>query len=293
MSSAQTTRSAVTAHSEPTGTALERARAASRRARATAQLRIGFISRQDPNAPPPPLAKMLRGGRGGQVRLKLLLSLLWFQTDGTQAVPLAYPSQVWAELLDLHNPKDAGARRINEAQRWLENHGFITIEARPGRPNRVTVLNETGNGAPYEPPGRAANLMRNTDKVSSHYYVQVPHEVWTSGYMSMLSGPGVALFLILLDQYGPGRITDPHPVWFSPTVLRDRYALSDDTRNKGMNDMRDLGLITVKRQPFNPGDFDIRRIRNTYALDLGALSHGARRTTDDPDAVFPGLTGSG
>jgi hypothetical protein len=144
------------------------------------------------------------------------------------------------------------------------------------------VLNETGNGALYEPPGSAANRLRETDEVSRHHYVQIHNEVWTRGYMSMLAGPGIAMLLILLDQYGPGRIADPRPVWFSPTVLRDRYGISDDTRNKGMNDLRDLGITAVKRQPINPGDFDIPRIRNTYTLDLEALAGPARRKAASP-----------
>jgi hypothetical protein len=105
--------------------------------------------------------------------------------------------------------------------------------------------------------------------------------------MSMLTAPGLALLLILLDQYGPGRIADPRPVWFSPKVLKDRYGLSDDTRNKGMNDLRDLGLITIKRQPINPQDFDLERIRNTYTLQLDALDHTAHRTPSDPVADDP------
>lgn len=51
-----------------------------------------------------------------------------------------------------------------------------------------------------------------------------------------------------------------------------RYALSDDTRAKGMNDLRELGLVTVRRAPVNPEDFDIERIRNTYALNFNSLA---------------------
>ena len=98
---------------------------------------------------------MLRGGRGGQVRLKLFLSYLWMQTD-EQGVALAYPAQVWAQLLGLDRPDDAGARRIHEAQAWLERHRFITIQAQPGHANRVTVLNETGGGQRYFAPGVGA-----------------------------------------------------------------------------------------------------------------------------------------
>ncbi len=57
-----------------------------------------------------------------------------------------------------------------------------------------------------------------------------------------------------------------------------------------MNDLRGLGLITIKRQPINPQDFDLERIRNTYTLQLDALDHRAHRTPRDlPTAsVFGG-----
>lgn len=268
----------------PSREAMDRAAAAARRARKMAQLRLNFIARDDPARPRPPLALMLRGGRGGQVRLKLYLSYLWLQTDGSHAVPLAYPSQVWAQLLDLDHPDPAGARRINEAQRWLEKHQFITVRARPGHANEVTVLEESGNGAAYAPPGHAANRLRHTDQVTDHLYAQIPRELWTQGYLSMLSASGLAFFLILLDQLAhkaPG-LPSLLPLWFSPKILEERYALSDDTRTKGMNDLRSLGLVTVSRQPINPGDFDLERIRNAYTLHLDALeSPACRRVQPD------------
>jgi hypothetical protein len=60
-------------------------------------------------------------------------------------------------------------------------------------------------------------------------------------------------------------------LWFSPKMLKETYALSDDTRMKGMNELRALGLITVKREPINPGDFDIHHIRNTSRLNPDAF----------------------
>ena len=42
-----------------------------------APVRRLFVERALPDSPPP-LATLLRGGRGGEVRLKLYLSILWF-----------------------------------------------------------------------------------------------------------------------------------------------------------------------------------------------------------------------
>lgn len=283
MPPAQATPAALDLAERPTPAALQSAARASHRARNTAQLRLSFIQRDEPGAEAPPLARMLRGGRGGSVRLKLLLSYLWMQTDGFQAVPLAYPSQVWAELLDLSPAQEAGARRINEAQRWLERHRFITVESNPGHANKVTVLEETGNGHPYTPPGNAARQLKGSDEGYKHLYAQIPSELWTQGYMALLSGAGLAFFLILLHQLA---LRSPPlialmPLWISPKNLADHYAISDDTRSKGMTELQDLGLITISRRPINPGDFDIQRLRNTYTLHLDALKRPAvRRRTE-------------
>jgi hypothetical protein len=229
---------------------------------------------------------MLKGGRGGQVRLKLFLSYLWMQTDEL-GVALAYPAQVWAQLLGLGRPDDAGARRIHEAQAWLERNDFITVQGRAGHANRITVLNETGTGEPYTAPGAAVS--RGGGDKSKHLYVQIPASLWTSGYLAMLTGSGLALYLILLDQYGPGQLADnPDPVWFSPKLFTERYALSEDTRAKGIKDLRDFGLVTIKRQAINPGDFDLERIRNVYSLQPAVLDTPAvrrKQITEDASAL--------
>lgn len=263
--------------SEAPEIALDRARRAARRARSAAQLRLRFVGREKPTDPSPALARVLRGGRGGEVRLKLLLSFLWFQTDGRRPVPLTYRAQAWAALLGLDQPATAGARRVNEAIKWLEKNGFITVESQPGLANKITVLNETGDGTPYTPPGYAANRLRDKPEGLKHLYVQIPADLWTKGYIAVLSGAALAFYLLLLDQYGPGKITITEPVWFSPKVLADRYDLSDDTRAKGMKQLNDYGLITIKRQPINPDDFDLERIRNTYTLNPEVIESPAKK----------------
>ena len=39
-------------------------------------VRSAFIASEDPETPPP-MTQLMRGGRGGEVKLKLLLSMLW------------------------------------------------------------------------------------------------------------------------------------------------------------------------------------------------------------------------
>ncbi|MDP9850253.1 hypothetical protein [Streptosporangium lutulentum] len=260
------------------GLALDAAKKAARIARKRAQIRLGFISRPtfDPQAPLPPLARCLRGGRGGQVRLKLLLTYLWMQTKD-HGVALAYPAQVWARLLDLDQPETAGARRINEAQAWLEGHMFIATQAQPGHANKVTVLNETGNDEPYIAPGAAAKALSNDpEKARPHYYAQIPATLWTNGYIQLMTGAGLAMYLILLDQYALTGAA-PQPVWISPSAFKAYYGLSQDTRAAGIKDLTELGLVTTGRQSINPNDFDLERIRNVYTLKPDQLDVPARR----------------
>lgn len=255
----QTTQALVDLASSPSDVALGRARQAARRAHNRAQVRLRFVARVIPDNPAPPLAHMLRGGRGGQVRLKLFLSFLWMQTRD-QGVPLAYPAQVWAQLLDLDQPETAGARRIHQAIACLERNRFITVEARSGHPNRVTLLSEAGNGENYVAPGAAASALKERPEGLAHRYIQIPSTFWTSGYLASLTGAGVALFLVLLAQRDVrSPIDDPTPIWFSPSVLKARYALSDDTRAKGIRDLREHKLVKVTRQVVNPDDFDLEQ----------------------------------
>ncbi|MFI6771159.1 hypothetical protein [Streptomyces sp. NPDC050355] len=258
----------------PSNDALKAAESAGRYGRKRAQLRYSFVERATPDDPSPPLAQMLRGGRGGHVRLKLYLSYLWMQREDV-AQGLTFTARAWATLLDLPDAPKAGARRISDAQSWLTEHGFITIEAQPGRPNHVIVLNETGNGEPYTAPGAAAKKEAATSPFGAllHRYVQIPKTLWTNGHLTLLSGAGLAMFLVLLCQRGPA--DDETALWFSPKEAQNRYDLSEDTRGKGLRELADAGLVTTKRRAINPTDFEVVHMRNVHYLKLDRLNETA------------------
>lgn len=113
---------------------VETAKKFARRAKRTAPVRYGFVQRAKPADPPPPAIALLRGATGGRgitggdVRLRLLLSLLWAARDDPT---LTYPHRSWAELLGLAEPDTAGARRIRNALGWLDHHGLIQLESSP------------------------------------------------------------------------------------------------------------------------------------------------------------------
>jgi hypothetical protein len=273
----------------PTPEALSAAEALSRRNYGRkAQLRRLFVERRDMSSPTP-LAHMIRGGRGGQVRLRLFLSMQWLAAAPPHDV--AYPARAWATLLDLNDPQGNGARRVSDAVAWLEENCFVSVRAEPGHPNRITLLDESGRGRRYRVPGaaysKAVSRKANSDVLDRHRYVQIHPAFWTSGWLATLSGAGVAMYLVLLcEQAGQ---EEGRELWFSPDLARRRYALSDDTRSAGLDELRRAGLVTVRRRPVASDVFDVQRFRNVYLLRPDRLADTAEippRNTKEREALL-------
>ncbi|GAB3866285.1 hypothetical protein GCM10029963_78450 [Micromonospora andamanensis] len=122
--------------------------------RAGAPVRNVFVSALGDEVPP--LAALLRGGgRGGVVRVKLYLSLLW--VCAAAPYQASYPARAWAALLGLPDYETKGVRRIHEATRDLMDHQFIVAQDRGGQPSLLTLLDESGAGEIYLPPSDSYN----------------------------------------------------------------------------------------------------------------------------------------
>lgn len=257
--------------------ALAAAAQLAKRARSrTAQVRRSFVEASDTKEGDPPLARLLRGGRGGAVRLKTYLSMLWLAASPPHDV--SYPARAWATLLDLPDPDVKGARRVNEAVKWLEEHRFLSVESVPGHPNRVTLLEESGQGSAYSVPGEAYNRLSSKgaspEKLAGHRYLQIPPEFWTSGWLAVLSPAAIAMYLVLLCEQG--RDQAERELWFSPERARERYTLSAETRSVGLNELRRAQLLTVRRRPVGADMFELRRYRNVYMPRPARLREAAR-----------------
>jgi hypothetical protein len=215
-------------------------------------LAVDFIRRED--GQPPPLAKLLRGGRGGDVRLKLYLSMnLLAVREPFDVRPL--PARVWAEMLNLPNPETNGARRVNEALTSLEHQNLISLEdRRPGKPTRVYLLSHAGDGKQYSRPRRT--------------WVNLPVAFWKNGWIVALSGRAIALFLILSELQG-GR--DPaEGTWVRPDRARLHYALSEDTWTRGVKELKQAHIVSVIREKHGER-WDWVRLRNRYQVHVARL----------------------
>jgi len=237
-------------------------------------VRWAFIRSWDTT--PPPMAQLLRGGRGGTVRLKLYLAFLWFAVAPPHDV--AYPARAWAGLLGLPDPERNGARRITDAIGWLANHELVRVERRRGRPTRVLLNREDQSGEPYLPPAEDVRRLRDSgiagEDLHRHFYIQLPYQFWTQGWGVTLTGPALAMMLALLQELGdrPAATTE---LWFSPAEAKKRFGVSEDTRIAGFRQLSDLGLIDVHRRSVNRDVFDFRRMRNVYRLHPARLEDPA------------------
>ena len=206
-----------------------------------------FIRRDEASGPPPPLALLLRGGQGGEVRLKLYITMALLAVSPPFDIRGPVPARSWAAALGLDDPEHNGARRIGDAISWLAERKFLVAERRQGTPGSVRLLSQDLAGSTYKRP------------TPGHRYVQLPLGLWDQGWIVRLSGTALAMLIVLLDLQG-GRA---QPQWISPPQARRRYDLSPDTWTKGLKELKALDLVTVSRR--SQGDiFDYQRMRNAY-----------------------------
>jgi hypothetical protein len=216
-------------------------------------------------APVTPLAQMIRGGRGGSVRLRLYLSMLYLAAGTPYEV--TFPSRSWAALLDLDDPAIAGARRIADAIKWLQDHRYVVATPNPGGPKTVRLLSDLGDGQRYIPPGAAYNRLRgNPEAAAIHRYIRLPSTLWSSGWMATLSTAALSMLLVLYVQRGAS--DNDEPVWIAPDYAHKTFLLSEDTRSRGLQELERAQLVKVHRRRLAMFDaFDVRRFRNVYTID--------------------------
>lgn len=220
------------------------------------QLMPTFV-RISPPATWSPLGKMLRGGRGGEVRLKLYLTMILVATRKPHEITDEIPASVWAEMLDLSEPKTVGARRVSDALQWLQTNRYVLLDSKRGRPPKIALLSVSGDGTPYAR--------------GQGQYISVPLDLWQHHWITNLSGRSVALLLILLDLQGGRTPGDPPSLTAN---RRKRYDVSDDTWKRAQDELVSAGLLHV--DPRKTGDiFEVRRVRNTYWIDLDRLARPA------------------
>ena len=225
--------------------------------RQTTPLRKVFVRSDDPASPPPMSRIVSTQGRGGAVTLKVYLGLLRRSSKDPYDTQLS--SRRWARLLDLNDPAMLGARRVSDAISRLADLNLVSVEKVRGGPSKVTLLREDGTGEPYQPPGA-----RYKNKPVERYF-QLPDDLW-NGYIQALSGPALAMLLVLSAE--PASSGDG--TWWSVERFPEWYGLSASMRAKGTSELQEVKLLRVDKRmvdrPRGGTNDDWDRVRNVYRL---------------------------
>jgi hypothetical protein len=215
------------------------------------QLPVGFVRSQ---SPPPALVRMIQGGKGGEVRLKLYLTVTLLSTRKPHSVTRPITNRTWAELIGLPKPDTNGSRRISDSFLWLGENQYLEVERKRGATTQTKLLSPSGDGTPYIRP--------------SSNYVSLPLGFWREQWITELSAVAVALLIILLNHSGAARRVANQPI--SSSHKRE-YGLSPDSWTRGSKELQSHGLIEVSRTTRGNG-LETIRSRNSYSVIYDRLN---------------------
>jgi hypothetical protein len=226
------------------------------------------------------------GGSGGEVRLKLWLSLLyrfnskekWFDLDEVDP-------KFMAGMFGLPDPATKGAARVRDAFRWLASNGFIEIEGgRLKKTGRVRVISEVAQFLPDKyrdvvrtsPAGKTESAPDAEIPAYSDSYTRVPGALWANGWMGYLKASELMVLLILCKLSQNGRY---ETVAVKASTRLKRFGLSDSMWRQGLVGLQDRGIIRSfepakhKTDPieFRAYDFQLEVVLKDKSIDV-ALS---------------------
>lgn len=212
----------------------------------TVQLPIDFV--RDPSEAPTPLRQIGTDGRGQGLRLKLYLSMTMLATKQPHQLR-PYPASAYATMLALEDPNGQGARRVNQAQRWLRDAGFIQRVENGTHPPHITVLELPPRG---DWGGR---------------WITLPIGLWSNGWIHVMSGRALMMYVVLRELTGgrPGGST-------ADGRRKRQYGLSDETWARGTADLETLDLAHVSQVIDSSDAFSRRQPRLKYELVDGGPS---------------------
>ena len=246
---------------------------ATRIKRDSCPIRRSFVEREDGDEFPTPLARLLRtrdnaGGRGGGVRLALLLSIIW--VCAREPYTSRRVAAFWSELLGRDDPREEGARVIRDCLRELQHRGFIEL-VDAGQLREIILFDESRPSnaqkgpVPYKPP------------YGEEPYLSVPRAFWAEGLAGALSGAAIAMYLVALALTKH----DDGDFFISGSFFEGRFGISRSSRKRGLAELVDYGVLTVRR--VEEPDAETHRImrRNVYTVANRFRQPAGRQTPKD------------
>ena len=205
------------------------------------QLPITFARSADSK---PMLARLMAGGQGGSVRLRLYLTLAMQATSVPRSVPARTPA-AYARLLGLDD--ETGPRRVSAALSFLVR--LRLIERTGTRPGRITLLKPDGSGDEWIGSG-------------SPRWIGLPLQLWQDGWVFALSARALAVYIALTELNGGTK--NPNGEYMD-TLRKRTYGMSDDTWTRATVDLREAGLLETTTERTGD-DYSYFRFRKRYRL---------------------------
>lgn len=262
--------------------------------RDTCPLRRSFVERPEGNDALTPLAALLRtsgevGGKGGGLRIALLMSLIWVTARPPYVTNRVAP--YWAELLGREDPGGVGARAIRDALHELADRGLVQLRS-TGTRLEIILCNES------QPETAAGDPNLYVPPYGLEQYIPVPRSFWTRGLAGELSGAGIAMYLCSLALT---RSDDPE-FFIAGAHFEERYGISRSSRKRGLAELTERGVLTVRVEEtidfktFRKVRRNIYRLAKRYrqpeAWTPPAIEAGAEKTKNalDPAARLSAIT---
>ncbi len=241
---------------------------------------------------------------GGEVRLKLYLTALWWATAEPHDIENV-PASAWALALGLDRYSTAGSKRVLDGITWLTDHDLLKAKRSRGAAASLRLLREDGSGADYHRPwwGHPRGKKDNPLIPEEDFYFQIPREFWELGWVSVLSGPAVLCLCVHLDAtwrwYAAGVTKrdskdDDRPAtlrWYHYTEAERKkgWTVAEDTWRRGNHELVAWGLVDRKAR-WSSG-FKTRRQYFEYRVNLEAF--GRNPLEVEPRPVRVSMPGGG
>ena len=146
--------------------------------------------------------------------------------------------------------------------KWLAANRFIELTKRPGLTPSIQLLDPLWSGKPLPPWDQQADGRSPPQPLRD-----LPHRFWSHGWLLHLSPVAIAVMFALREHLG-GK---PNGARYMLRDRRDSYELSHDTWTRGTRELKEVGLLTVKRVP-QGDEYIYTRLRNAYQLDISPLN---------------------
>ena len=189
------------------------------------------------------------GGHGGEVRLKLWLSMVYRVMKNEDWITLRKNNHAYyASMFGLDDPAGKGADRVRAAYRWLHKNRFIVIDGgRLKTYGRVRIAHEVTQFLPAEssvvmrpaPTGKMDAEFEGLPHLR-HRYFTLPRPFWENGWITYLRAPEILVLMILCDAV---RNEVDQEIKIPVHERMRRYGLSDEMWRQGESGLERRGVI--------------------------------------------------